>query len=83
MDFQPQNFRHVDQLEFKIRTADATTLILVKADGWCMYGRTRADKDTIVEKFEFDKDLLLWAWPGEYRTDIFQLSHDDLKKYYR
>jgi hypothetical protein len=86
MIFQPQNFRRIDgdsKPWFKIRTSQRSTLILVKASGWCMYGRTRGDKDTIVREFEPAKDLLLWAWIGEHDTDIFQLTEEDLKEHYR
>lgn len=55
----------------------------MKENGWCMYGRTRGDKDILVQKFEPSKDLLLWAWMGEHDMDIFQLTAEDLKEYYK
>jgi len=85
VQFNPKNFcRITDESRppFKIRTADHTTLILVKASGDAMYGRTRSDKDDIIADFNADADLLLWAWTGQFRTDIFLLKQDDIKHYY-
>jgi hypothetical protein len=84
--FKPQNFRRIESDSkpwFKIRTADHTTLILVKDSGAAMYGRTRGDKGQIIEQFDAAKDLLLWAWVGQHHTDIFQLTEADVKEHYR
>ena len=86
MIFKPQNFRRIggdSKPEFKIRTADQTTLILVKGSSEAMYGRTRSDKDHLIGQFKESTDLLLWAWAGQHHTDIFQLSAKDVRDYYR
>ncbi len=86
MTFNPRNFRRINgdsRPSFKIRTADHTTLILVKGSGDAMYGRTRSDKDHIIQQFDDKSDLLLWAWVGQYYTDIFQLTQEDLEAHYK
>lgn len=85
MQFNPRNFRRISddsKPSFKIRTADFTTMILVKSSGDAMYGRTRGDKDDIVKNFDETSDMLLWVWVGQYRTDIFLLTMDDIKNHY-
>lgn len=85
MIFKPQNFRRSEDSkpDFKIRAADWTTLILVKSSGEAMYGRTRGDKDHLIEQFEGQADLLLWAWVGQNHTDVFQLSAKDVRNHYK
>lgn len=58
-------------------------MILIQGTGEARYGRTRADKDAIVAEFNERTDLLLWAWTGQYHTDIFLLTAKDLDRYYR
>lgn len=86
MTFKPKNFRRItegSEPPFKIRTADSTTLILIKSTGDAMYGRTRGDKDQLIAEFDGKSDLLLWAWVGQYHTDIFMLTKEDLSRYYK
>lgn len=81
--FVPKNFRKiVNELGFKIRNVPVSPLILVKANGECGFGASAADKDAIVAKFNPQEDLLLWAWCGQFRTDVFVLSKTDLDNYY-
>jgi hypothetical protein len=65
-----------------IRAARVLTLILVKADGSSGFATDRDGKDAIVAALE-PGDLLLMAWTGHYRTDIFKLTRRDLARYYR
>lgn len=86
MRFNPKNFRRIaddSKLPFKIRTADHTTLILIKSSGDAEYARTRSDKDQVIERFDTQADLLLWAWVGQHHTDIFMLMQQDLDLYYK
>lgn len=85
MKFNPKNFRTItsDTNPPLIRTADESTLILIKESGDAEYARTRTDKDRLVEQFDEKQDLLLWAWVGAYHTDVFQLTKEDLQRYYR
>ena len=86
MKFNPKNFRLItdkDKPSFKIRTADDTTLILIKSSGDAEYARTRTDKDQVVARFDAQADLLLWAWVGNKHTDIFLLTQQDLNLHYR
>jgi hypothetical protein len=86
MIFKPENFRKLSADSkpwFKIRTADSSTLILVKATGEALYANTRSGKDALISRFDERADLLLFAWVGEWHTDIFQLSAEDIANYYR
>ena len=65
-----------------IRNNRLSPLILVKADGTMTWGKSRADKDAIVQAFDPAVDTLLWPWAGEYSTDVFKLSKADLDKHY-
>ena len=65
-----------------IRLMDRSTLILISASGEAEYAASREDKDRIVAKFRPDEDLLLWAWAGSYRTDVFRLTEADLRERY-
>ena len=83
MTFTPQNFRPLPEgLPGKLRTQEGMTLILVQASGAARYGRTCEDKDALVGEYA-EGDLLLLAWTGRYRTDVFLLSAQDLAKHYR
>ena len=83
--FNPKNFRRIDkdnEPPSSLRNHEGSTLILIKSTGDAMCGRTRADKDQIVADFDADADLLLWAWTGRYKTDIFVLTKQDVDRYY-
>jgi hypothetical protein len=83
--FKPENFRKLtdNSKPSSIRDEEHMTLILVKATGEACYERTRTGKDELVTRFDEKNDLLLLAWTGQYKTDIFQLSADDLATCYR
>lgn len=83
IQFQPLNFCTLpEELPTKIRTHEGMTLIDVKPSGAARYGRTRADKDAIIAEHVVG-DLLLLAWTGQWRTDIFLLSAQDIDRHYR
>lgn len=87
MKFKPGNFRKLteepdsDTACPNIRTVGP--LILIKHSGEASFDNTRGGKDEMVASFDESKDLLLWAWPGQWRTDVFQLSKVDLEKHYK
>ncbi len=84
MIFKPEGFRRLDAtFEEEIRSNDRMTLILVCADGSATYSRYREGKDAIVRDFKPEADLLLMAWTGQWKTDIFQLSGEDVATFYR
>jgi len=86
MIFKPENFRMFDAKtpspSIEIRTTDGSPIILIKSTGEAAYARTRAEKDQLLTRFEDENDLLLWAWQGQYRTDVFRLSRADLDRCY-
>lgn len=86
MKFAPKNFRRISdgsRPEFKIRGARGMPLILIKETGEAMFANTDSGKDDLVAQFDGDTDLLLWAWIGRWRTDIFQLTPSDVSEYYK
>ncbi len=85
MNFKPENFRTFDAETpswVEIRTMKSP-LILIKGTGEAAYARTVGDKDLLIERFDESTDLLLWPWEGEWRTEVFRLSRQDLDKFYR
>lgn len=86
MDFNPINFRKLgpdSRPTSKIRMIDGSPLILVKANGEAQYAVGRMDKDALIDQFNGETDMLLWAWGGQYKTDVFLLSQEDLINYYK
>ena len=85
MKFNPKNFRRITEdsrPQFRIRTNKSTTLILIKSSGDAEYAKGQNDKDRLVAQFDPELDLMLWAWVGQWSTDIFLLSKEDLETYY-
>jgi hypothetical protein len=82
--FRPINFRALAaDFSGSIREGQQYSPILVKANGEASYGHTRSDKDSIVASFDGGSDLLLMAWTGQYRTDIFHLTQGDLDAHFK
>jgi hypothetical protein len=82
MQFKPDGFRSLPANAPKLRNDQSLTLILVKADGSARYGHGRVDKDAIVQSFNELEDMLLLAWTGSYKTDVFVLTQADLDAHY-
>jgi hypothetical protein len=82
MTYKPEGFRSLPALMTKLRADQGITLILVKADGSARYGHGRVDKDAIVQSFNELEDMLLLAWTGQYKTDVFVLTRSDLDAHY-
>lgn len=80
--FAPENFRSLpSDFSLNLRTAREVTLILVKAGGAASFGKSRADKDALIARYE-QQDLLLMAWTGNYSTDIFLLDKAAVLRFY-
>ena len=81
MRFKPENFRALalHDLPAPLREMESSSLVLVKKDGLVFFGRTALDKDHI-RKSTGKGDIVLFAWHGKYRTDIFALDKDDLDR---
>lgn len=81
MTFKPK-FRHLPpDFNRKIRIMDGSPLILVKATGEASFSNSRTGKDELVSQVE-TLDLLLFAWVGQWKTDVFVITQEDLKKHY-
>lgn len=57
-------------------------IILVKANGNIMYGGQY--KDHVIEAYDAEEgDVLMFAWVGKFRTDVFRLTKEDLERHYK
>lgn len=56
------------------------TLIFVNPSGTVTYSNMVSGKELIVESYKEGECLLMLAWTGQYRTDIFLITKDDLDK---
>lgn len=86
MKFKPTNLRTLDESHnplLGIRAMTTSPLILCKSTGEVEFASNRGDKDRLVTAFNEKKDLLIWAWRGEYNTDMFKLSAKDIEKHYK
>jgi hypothetical protein len=66
-----------------LRTDRAKTLILVKANGQACFAKSAGEKDALMRSYEPGADLLMLAWTGNFSTDIFLLTQQDLDRHYR
>ena len=83
MIFKPENFQTLPPDEPRGLRADAgKTLILIKANGTACYARTMTTKDELLDRYVPSEDLLLLAWTGQWRTDIFVLTKEDINTRY-
>lgn len=66
-----------------IRTSPDLTLIFISNDGSCVRFENSSvvGKDELVNEFQHGGKLLL-AWTGKYRTDIFEITQNDLNEHY-
>jgi hypothetical protein len=86
MNFNAKNFRRItdeSKPSFKIRASDRATLILITQSGDAEYAWRASEKDLLVARFVAQTDLLLFAWTGQWHTDIFILTEQDLTLYYK
>lgn len=65
-----------------IRTSPELTLILISDSETCFANSSPLEKDVLVENFKTVGGKLLLAWTGKFKTDIFEISQDDLDRHY-
>src|SRR5271166_800840 len=68
--------------KFNLRATQSATLILIRGDGRIEWARTVGDKDKMVSSVNWETDVLLWPWVGQYKTDLFLVDKQDLEDYY-
>jgi len=62
----------------RLRKDAKSPLILIKADGSVMYAKQATAKDKLIAQYnEAAGDRLLWAWAGQWSTDVFQIAATD------
>jgi hypothetical protein len=86
MRFNPKNFKRMPEkitLDTPIQRDRLSPLILIKSCGDAEYGRTQAEKDQVISRFDAQADLLLLPWKGQYSTDVFMLTQQDLDMHYK
>lgn len=80
MIYTPRPYPHIEN--HSAITKSLTTLIWVDGDGRTRYakGEDNAPKLTLVEAYERSgcSGVLLMAWPGWFRQDIFLIGRADL-----
>lgn len=83
MKLNPQGFRTFVGVDCSayMRTDTASPLILVKKNGEMSFAKNRGEKDALVASKKTG-DVLLYAWAGQYSTDVFVVSDEDLAKHY-
>jgi len=65
-----------------IRNNRSSPLILIKPNGEIYYAKNVGEKDNLLTQFDPKEDALLYSWSGQYSTDVFVVTEDDLKKHY-
>lgn len=82
MIFLPKNIKQLpENSPVGIRSDRAKTLLLISVSGLVTQAKTVSDKDNMLSKKNAG-DLLLMAWNGQYSTDIFLVTNEDLEKFY-
>ena len=62
----------------RLRKDARSPLILIKTDGSVMYAKQATAKDKLIVQYdEAAGDRLLWAWAGQWSTDVFQIAATD------
>lgn len=81
--FELKNFKPLDikSVPLPLRDMESSSLVLIKPSGFVVFGRTKLDKDNLKKLVE-DGDLILFAWHGKYRTDIFTVTKEDFDARY-
>lgn len=75
-----------DTFPHKIRSSGSFTLILLNGDKeFSFENSSPLQKDALIDEYRSgDSDcVLLLAWTGQYKTDIFELTEEDLDKHYK
>lgn len=81
MILNPKEFRKLpDNFDRNMRDMPSSPLILIKSNGEISYGGQH--KDGPVDDYDEESgDVLLFAWAGQWRTDVFVVTADDLKRF--
>jgi hypothetical protein len=67
-----------------IRGDRKSPITLVKSTGEISSATSITDKDYLVKDYaESQGDVLLFAWQGEYQTNVFRLTQADLDKHFK
>ena len=69
-----------DDFVASIIDSSSFTLILISKNDISTFATSGGDKRRLMERCNFNTDILLMAWAGNWKTDIFILSESDVKK---
>lgn len=75
-------FRNISMGGFAIRDLQKSPLILIKASGLIEWGGSKEKDDLLKKYMESEGDVMLFAWAGQFRTDMFRVTAADLKRGY-
>jgi len=83
MPLSPKEFKILPKDFYgKISNMPTCPLILIKENGDITYGGQHKNK--VIEDYdEGNGDVLLFAWTGKWRTDMFIVTQEDLDKHYK
>jgi hypothetical protein len=66
-----------------IRKDSSLTLIMIDGAAEVRFANRASDKDELRRYYDTHSDCkLLIAWTGNWRTDLFALSADELERYW-
>ena len=83
MKFNTDDLRKLpEEFSNDMKHMPTSPLILIKSNGVIKYANSH--KDWIVEEYdESAGDVLLFSWSGNWKTDVFLITEEDLIKYYK
>jgi hypothetical protein len=83
MLFKPEGLPRLDaeRSPLSIRDDRTSPMILVRANGAVVFENTKGGKDHLVDVYQTG-DLLLFAWSGQWRTDVFVVDKDFIDNVY-
>lgn len=80
MEFKPQNFRNIENpsaAAFAMVSCSKSPVVLIKKDGTVITGLM----SRVFPSYS-SEDLLLFAWAGNWRTDVFIVTDDFVRTWY-
>lgn len=82
MKFNTDNLRKIpDDFPLEFKYTPTSPFILIKNSGEITFANE--GKGGIVENYdEAGGDVLLFSWSGTWRTDVFIVTKENLKKFY-
>jgi hypothetical protein len=81
----PNGWNDIRQLSLDERVPDLRTVgtLLLIREGSCFFTTsTRAGRDECIREWRANGGQLVWIWPGQWKSDAFQITEDVLNSCY-